>query len=86
MIKDVPPNAKANWKSEIAARPLAPKHWCIISMYELRPLSFALSTMSRIVQSVTPHSTTRSMIPVTKPACRTAYGRPEAVLQDVERK
>ena len=75
-VSDVPPNAKANWKNETAARPLAPKHWCIISIYEFRPLNFALITMSRIVQSVTAQRTTRSTIPVKKPACRIAYGRP----------
>lgn len=46
------------------------------SMYEFRPESFALRTMSLIVQSVTRHRTTRRMRPVTKPASATAYGSP----------
>jgi hypothetical protein len=48
----VPPNAKENWKNEIAARPLGPKQRFIIPMYEVVPLSFAFVTMRRIVQSV----------------------------------
>ena len=49
----VPPNAKENWKKEIAARPLGPKQRFIIPMYEFVPLSFASVTIRRIVQSVT---------------------------------
>lgn len=72
-----PPNAKANWKNDTAARPLEPKQWFMIPMYEFWPLIFAFMTMRRIVQSVTPHSTTNSIMPVTNPACLTAYGSPE---------
>lgn len=73
---DQPPNANANWKNETAARPLEPKQWFMISMYEWLPLSFAFITMRRMVQSVTAHRTMRRTRPEKKPDWRTAYGRP----------
>ena len=69
---DVPPNAKENWKKDTAALPLGPKQWFIISIYEGLPLNFALMTISRIVQSVTPQSTVSKIKPVKKPAWLTA--------------
>ena len=59
--------------------PAARSYGCRItrltSIYESRPLSFALTTTSRIVQSVTNANPTRRAMPVTKPAWCTAYGR-----------
>jgi hypothetical protein len=68
ILESPPPNANANWKKDTAARPLGPKQWSMMSMYEVRPLSLALTTMRRIVQSVIHASATRRTSPATKPA------------------
>lgn len=64
----MPPKAKANWKKDTAARPLGPKQWSMMSMYVRLPLSLALMTIRRIVQSVTPQRMMSSKRPVTNPA------------------
>lgn len=68
----MPPNANANWKKETAPAPARPNVCDMTSIYESRPLSLALSTTRRIVQSVTAARTMRRTMPVTKPACRIA--------------
>jgi hypothetical protein len=48
----------------------------MMSIYVRLPLIFALSTIIRIVQSVTTPSEMSRMIPTTNPASRSAYGSP----------
>jgi len=67
-MMNAPPNAKENWKKDTAARPLEPKQRFMIPMYEFVPLSFALVTMRRMVQSVTKQRMTRRNNPVKNPA------------------
>lgn len=72
----MPPKAKAHWATEMAMRPLLPKHFSMVAWKLSAPESLELVTMSRIVQSTVMVKAMRSKMPVRRPACLKAYGWP----------
>ena len=76
MKAHMPPKAKAPWKIDTAVRPLRPKQWFMMSIYVSWPDSFALSTISRIVQSVKRAIPKSKARPVRQPDAFREYGRP----------